>query len=181
MCGTGRPGADGEVGKGDIIEPEPFAENSRPGILDLNRGTAHGLVGEEEKVKTGQYSRWQVWLGSANAQPQNCGGWTELGYCGDRGAACGWLGQAGLLPGRIWEWARRDGTGPVKWEGSGVKRLRCLWGQGSNRSHMLRHCEQRKWGVVRERLVVSLAALSQLDLPGSWLLRTGQGSSQFQF
>lgn len=53
VCGTGRPGADGEVGKGDIIEPEPFAENSRPGILDLNRGAAHGLVGEEERVKTG--------------------------------------------------------------------------------------------------------------------------------
>lgn len=46
---------------------------------------------------------------------------------------------------------------------------------------MLRDCEQRKEGVVRERLVVSLADLSQLDLLGSWWLRTGQGSSKFQF
>lgn len=46
---------------------------------------------------------------------------------------------------------------------------------------MLRDCEQRKEGVVGERLVVSLAALSQLDLLGSRWLRTGQGSSEFQF
>lgn len=50
-----------------------------------------------------------------------------------------------------------------------------------NRSQMLRNCEKGQGGVVGERLVVSLAAPSQLDLLGSWLLRTGQGSSQFQF
>lgn len=44
-----------------------------------------------------------------------------MGYCRDRGAACGWLGHGGLLIGRIWEWAGRDGTGPVTWERSGVK------------------------------------------------------------
>ena len=32
-----------------------------------------------------------------------------------------------------------------------------------------------------ERPVVSLAPLSQLDLLGSPVLRTGQGNSQFQF
>lgn len=52
------------------MKPQPFAENSRPKTLDLNKGLGHGLVGEEES-RQGQYSSWKVWLGSANAQPRS--------------------------------------------------------------------------------------------------------------
>lgn len=35
------------------MEPRPFAENSGPKTLDLNKGLGRGLVGEEKGVKTG--------------------------------------------------------------------------------------------------------------------------------
>lgn len=35
------------------MEPQPFAKNSGPKTLDLNKGLGHGFVGEEEGVETG--------------------------------------------------------------------------------------------------------------------------------
>lgn len=58
----------------------------------------------------------------------------------------------------------RDGTGHVKGGGARYETgARCL----------LRAWEPAWRGVVRNRLVVALAAPSQLDLLGSRLLRTG--------